>query len=250
MNTISLTFNLQLATDTITFDAEQLGVSPQQLRDIRIQVIATLDHLSNSQLQLDYNIEVPNVTLAEQLEWPIWQSSQVNFNDYLWEQTCLELFIAGSTAVGVKNSQTTGYIEINASPNGRYALYQFKSYRNPSILPPSPLYNKNSNTLAYIKWNKNSSKPNPLNKVLSNLKIPLTMGYDTLPTLVFIPIYCYERSFVIPLNQLPLSLFINGIERLHPCVILRFGKILLYFAPNHATPPDFHKQQYWTHFKL
>ena len=71
--------------------------------------------------------------------------------------------------------------------------------------------------------------------------------------------YLYQRSFAVPLSPLSnAKAFIDdtGIEYIHPCVILsfattfgtRFGTTALYFAPTHASPPDFHNLQYWSVF--
>jgi len=71
--------------------------------------------------------------------------------------------------------------------------------------------------------------------------------------------YLYQRSFTMPLSQLSNAKAVindTGIEYIHPCVILsfattvstRFGTTALYFAPIHASPPDFHNLQYWSIF--
>lgn len=48
--------------------------------------------------------------------------------DYLWQQTCLELFI------GIKGQ--SGYREINLSPAEVWNCYQFDDYRQPEQTPP------------------------------------------------------------------------------------------------------------------
>lgn len=246
---MSQLFNLQLATETLFADAKQIGVPIKQLLQIQISVSASIIHQPKRQLWLNYQVHLPSSTLAAQLDWPVWQQTQVNFHDYLWEQTCLECFL-GNKVTG--DNKTTSYIEINASPNGRYALYNFDDYRIPSTLPPAPLLQTDSKTKAYITW-ENESSNQRIKRIISlkpfvglrNLAVELT-------TAKFIPYYQYQRSFGFYLDQISPSSFNSDstddiiIDLLHPCVILRFNKTNLYFASSHAAPPDFHQRCYWS----
>ena len=253
-------FDLCIATETIVKDAQQLGVSIEALENISIEVSVEIIQQPALQLVLTYQVTLPSQILANQLNWPTWQQTQVNFTDYLWEETCLECFIAGSKIAGYKNDnedivasdqtephkipfqQTTAYIEINASPGGRYALYQFESYRNPAALPPAPLYETDKTTRASINWRNckelaDISGENPLSST---------------PTAAQTPAH-YERSFSLPIIQLPNQQYAIAnmrIEQIHPCVILWFGETDLYFASSHASPPDFHNRDYWPKFEL
>ena len=263
---MSQIFNLCLATDTLAADAEQLGVTIADLKSIQVEVVATLVNRAviaqptEWQLQLDYCITLPLKSLAAQLEWPTWQAEQVGFADYLWEQTCLECFLAGelinsAVSINENNNKTNPYMEINASPDGRYALYQFADYRNPATLPPAPLLQGNGQTRASIDW-----KATPFS--VSNAAHNAALQAGSMPTSSFngpliagAKTYHFERSFYLSLNQLSQVQTTNdeiGIEYIHPCVILsfdtKFGKTALYFAPNHAVPPDFHDTQYWSIF--
>ena len=286
---MSQTFNLCLATDTLAADAKQLGVTIEDLQNIQVEVIATLaqtakrtqtEQIAQSteqpewQLQLDYCVTLPLKSLAAQLDWPTWQSAQVSFVDYLWEQTCLECFLAGTlidSAVSINNTnemgidsidgnKTSPYIEINANPDGRYALYQFKSYRNPTILPPTPVLQANGQTHAFINWtashcpsSNDTANPeqNPLSETIKPFINSLTPNITTTKT------YVYERSFSFLLSRIHNKEDVindtdNGIDYIHPCVILSFsttfGTTALYFAPKHVSPPDFHNMQYWSIF--
>lgn len=253
-------FNLCISTETIAEDAQQLGVSIEALENISIEVSAEIIQQPALQLVLTYQVTLPSQTLANQLNWRTWQQIQVNFTDYLWEETCLECFIAGSEVDGSKINnedivasdqtephkiplqQTTAYIEINASPDGRYALYQFESYRNPAVLPPVPLYETDGTTCASINWHNckelaDISGENPLSST----------------PMVAQTAFRYERSFSLPITQLPNQQYAIAnmrIEQIHPCVILWFGKTDLYFASGHASPPDFHNRDYWPKFEL
>ena len=238
---MSQSFDLYLASETLTDDAQQLGVTVKALQQISVQVSATLVAQPEAYLQLQYHVTLPAESLAAQLAWPKWQADKVGFKDYLWEQTCLECFLAGcfinSHSEDNDNSlgtnKTKAYIEINASPNGQYALYEFDSYRCPSTLPPKPLLQADRQTRAFINWNN-----------ISKLQ---TASQTSAPQL-----YQYERRFRVHLSQWYDNSYNYGYERIidyiHPCVILSFGDTILYFAPKHASPPDFHNRQYWARF--
>jgi len=253
-------FNLRIATETIAKDAQQMSVSIEELESISIEVSAKIIQYPALQLVLTYQVTLPSQTLANQLNWPIWQQAQVNFTDYLWEETCLECFIAGSklndSKVNDEDIVTThqtmphnilfqhspSYVEVNAGPDGRYALYQFESYRNPAALPPVPLYEIDGTTRASINW--------------SNLKslsaVSVESHLSSTPTVVQ-SAFRYERSFSLPITQLPNQQYAVAdimIEQIHPCVILWFGETDLYFASSHASPPDFHNRDYWPNFEL
>ena len=286
---MSQTFNLYLATDTLDADAKQLGVTIEDLQNIQVEVVATLaqtakrtqtEQIAQSteqpewHLQLDYRVTLP---LEAQLDWPTWQSTQVRFADYLWEQTCLECFLAGAAINNIvlidnanemgsdeaDGNKTSPYIEINANPDGRYALYQFKSYRNPATLPPTPLLQADGQTRAFINWtashcfasnviasNGNANpEQNPLSKQIKPFIDSLT------PNITSTKSYLYERSFSLSLSQIHNKEDVindtdTGIDYIHPCVILSFsttfGTTALYFAPKHASPPDFHNLHYWS----
>ncbi|WLW65937.1 hypothetical protein [Psychrobacter sp. van23A] len=263
---MSQIFNLCLATDTLAADAEQLGVTIGDLKSIQIEVVATLVNRAviaqptEWQLQLDYCITLPLKSLAAQLYWPTWQAEQVGFADYLWEQTCLECFLAGklinsAVSINENNNKTNPYMEINASPDGRYALYQFADYRKPATLPPTPLLQGNGQTRASINW---TAPPFSVSNAADNAALQSgsmpTSSFNG-PLIAGAKTYHFERSFYLSLNQLSQIQTTNdeiGIEYIHPCVILsfdtKFGKTALYFAPNHAAPPDFHDTQYWSVF--
>ena len=303
---MSQTFHLCLATDTLAADAQTLGVTIEDLQSIQVEVIVTLAQTNQIaqtaqitrsaqqpewRLQLDYHITLPLKSLAAQLDWPTWQPTQVGFADYLWEQTCLECFLAGGLITdrlinnsvsindvnkigidGVDANKTSAYIEVNASPDGRYALYEFESYRNPATLPPTPLLQTDGQTRAFINWTanhcpvSNSAGSNGIanndtaNAAQNSLSAQIEPAIDSLtPNTSTANSYLYQRSFAVPLSPLSnAKAFIDdtGIEYIHPCVILsfattfgtRFGATALYFAPTHASPPDFHNLQYWSVF--
>ena len=239
------TFDLCLSTDNIANDVKQLGVSVDDLKHIGINVSAQVIQQPALCLQLTYQITVPNQILVHKLHCPVWQSKRAGFSDYLWEETCLECFIAGDSLIdrhATESQQTAPYIEINASPDGRYALYNFKSYRNPATLPPTPLYKDDGCTPVSIDW-VNHTEPSIMSfkEVSHNASAVMDEHCD------------YERIFTIPLNQLSNQQYAIQnlpIEQIHPCVILQFGETALYFASSHASPADFHNRQHWSTFSL
>ena len=244
---MSQIFDLRLATETLVADAQQLGVKVADLQDISVQVIATLREQPDAYLELEYYVTLSTKSLDAQFNWLTWQPEQVSFKDYLWEQTCLECFLAGflikknrsnNSNKSTDKNETTAYIEINTSPNGQYALYEFDSYRSPATLPPRPLMQADGQTRAAIDWLDASHNQKPLIDSTISAHRP----------------YQYQRSFRVQFNSL-MSFHENEdggndtfIKYIHPCVILSFGKTALYFAPKHASPPDFHNRQYWASF--
>ena len=238
-------FDLYVATETLAEDAQKIGVRVEDLQRIGVQVNATLIEQPDAYLELEYHVTLPTESLATQFNWSRWQSEQVGFKDYLWEQTCLECFLGGSLTSspsedGDKSSNinnATAYIEINASPDGQYALYEFDSYRSPSTLPPRPLMQADGKTCAAIDWIETSDD--------SKMQIDATEARTS---------YKYQRCFRVSLDSSALLHNKAGspndalVTYIHPCMILDFGDTALYFAPKHASPPDFHNRQYWTRF--
>ena len=240
---MSQTFNLCIATEKIADDAQQLGVSIDTLRAIQVVVHATIMQQPQLHLQLTYQIILPTQSLVGQLDWPTWKEVNVGFTDYLWEESCLECFITGNS---INNhdmadvSSNSTYIEVNASPDGRYALYQFDSYRNPATLPPPRLLLANGRTPAKISWT------DPANSQIPSVEVKPSHKSSTAHTL-----YSDKRTFSVPIHKIFSQKFALSnlfIEHIHPCVILWFGETALYFASSHASPPDFHNRRYWSRF--
>lgn len=255
---MSQIFTLKLATDSLAVDAKQLNVTPEQLQDISIQVHASIvqKHATQNgeteslaaQLWLSYQIQLTSSLLAEQLCWPIWDESQVSFTDYLWEHTCLECFISSS---GIDTDSS--YVELNVNPNGQYALYHFQSYRNPATLPPVPLMQDGNDRCAHIIWPDTISKPSK-NQQRYNYHCRFGLSLDQLPSTSSTKsglenlTHDLDGGLDNGLNNSSINGHHNAIKLIHPCVILWFGDTALYFAPAHASPPDFHQHRFWSHF--
>jgi len=214
-------FSLQLAAYELDTIADTLQTTHAALNAIRVMVTITLSNVPAKALSFDYHITVDDETLAACLDWSDWHAEHVRFTDYLWQETCLECFIAP------KNSAT--YIEVNVSPDGRYALYQFSDYRTPNHLPPPALYHKQYKKAARIHW--------PLPSTNIGTAAKATSEQDT---------QGYGRCFSIPLSELRAIDPNFHPAYLHPCVILKLADTHLYFAPAHPSPPDFHNKDYWT----
>ncbi len=63
-------FNLSIATETIAKDAQQLGVSIEDLENISIKVSVEIIQQPALQLVLTYQVILPSQILANQLNWP------------------------------------------------------------------------------------------------------------------------------------------------------------------------------------
>lgn len=86
-------------------------------------LIAAIETPNTGILQIGFWVNDPNQSIQ-------WQSTVKNHTrqDYLWENTCFEVFI------GVKGQDF--YREINLSPTLSWQAYQFEEYRYPETMPP------------------------------------------------------------------------------------------------------------------
>lgn len=41
----------------------------------------------------------------------------------------------------------------------------------------------------------------------------------------------------------------SDVQKINPCVILYKNKTPIFYAQNHANPPDFHNQDFWQHIQ-
>ena len=103
------------------------------------------------------------------------------------------------------------YYEVNASVDGRFAVYEFDSYRHPASLPPQ------KSTDITFQWHK------------------VQIGSEL--------VYQFSLAF------LATSKFkVQEITRINPCAILYADNHPIFYAIHHATPPDFHHKAYWVKF--
>lgn len=97
-----------------------------------------------SALKVGFWISDPNQIII----WPDIVASHPR-QDYLWEQTCFEIF------VGVQNEDF--YREINLSPSQAWQVYQFEEYRYPEDMPPPPADDIELNQLKRTHYGLNVS---------------------------------------------------------------------------------------------
>lgn len=112
-------------------------------------------------------------------------------------------------------SQHSIYYEINASLIGEFAIYQFDDYRNPNTLPP-----KASADLSF-QW--------------QNAKMSETLIYQ------FSVLFSQQAKFSV-----------EEIQFINPTAILyqanQQDNQPIFYAVNHANPPDFHDKTHWLNF--
>lgn len=102
-----------------------------------------------------------------------------------------------------------GYFEMNFSLNGAFNLYQFEDYRTPNHLPPV--------------WAKGSVSSKITD--VSNL-------YDE-----------YNKIYHLTITLDDINAM--HINKIHPTAILYPNGEPIYYAIEHANPPDFHNKAFW-----
>lgn len=88
-----------------------------------ISLVGAIEQESPATLNIGFWIRDPN----QYIQWPDQVIGHPR-QDYLWEQTCFEVFI------GVQGEDF--YREINLSPSHAWQAYQFEEYRFPENMPP------------------------------------------------------------------------------------------------------------------
>lgn len=98
-----------------------------------------------------------------------------------------------------------GYVEMNFSPDGKFNLYQFTNYRTPDILPPV--------------WTDGTVFVVNGEPMADYDVYHLGIRLDNTPTL--------------------------SAHKINPTAILYHDGQPIFYAINHANPPDFHDKAYW-----
>ncbi len=122
--------------------------------------------------------------------------NELNKADFLWQDNCLECFVE------FDNQQ--GYHEINLSPKGDYAIYQFDNYRTPDRMPPK--HGKGTVCIIHHKFDDDSH-----------------WQYHWAVT------FSHQQQF----------------SKIHPTAILYHNDTPIFYAHQHANPPDFHDKAFW-----
>lgn len=146
---------------------------------------------------------------CEWLDFSDFNEKHFDYQDYLWEQNCLECFF--------ELNNSLGYLEVNVAPNGNFSAYRFDEYRTPNTMPPM----RDDKLLVF-----------PTHFYGLN-------GWHTRH------IDIKFNDHFMDLLQAKQSC---KITKLHPTVILYKNNEPIYYAIKHASPPDFHNKAYWTKF--
>lgn len=130
--------------------------------------------------------------------------------DFLWEDNCLELFF--------ELSDEKGYFEVNVSPTGSFNAYEFEDYRSPDVMPP---------------------------RQALNLDVGCLFAEDKESW--------YIRQFHIRLNHYYQYFahhkpYLCHVSKINPTAILYQADKPIFYAVNHASPPDFHNKHHWLSF--
>ena len=99
-----------------------------------ISLVGAIEQQGSSTLNVGFWLRDPNQSVL----WPELVAAHPR-QDFLWEQTCFEIFI------GVKDEDF--YREINLSPSQAWQAYQFEEYRYPEEMPPQVAYDIDLNQL-------------------------------------------------------------------------------------------------------
>ncbi|WP_445115240.1 DOMON-like domain-containing protein [Acinetobacter sp. WZC-1] len=109
-----------------------------------ISVVAAVEQQSPFTLNAGYWIRDPD----QLIQYPDSIAGHPR-RDYLWQQTCFEIF------VGVQHQDF--YREINLSPSQAWQVYQFEEYRYPEDMPPRTAHDIALNQLQRTHYGLNVS---------------------------------------------------------------------------------------------
>ena len=109
-----------------------------------VSLVAAVEQVSPYTLNVGYWLRDPN----QLIHFPD-QAAGHPRRDFLWEETCFEIFI------GVKGEDY--YREINLSPSEAWQAYQFEEYRYPEDMPPRAAYDIELNQLKKTHYGLNVS---------------------------------------------------------------------------------------------
>lgn len=109
-----------------------------------ISLVGAIEQQGQYSLNIGFWIRDPNQLII----YPDLVSSNPR-QDFLWQQTCFEIFI------GVKGEDF--YREINLSPSQAWQAYQFEEYRYPEDMPPQVAHDIELNQLKKTHYGLNVS---------------------------------------------------------------------------------------------
>lgn len=109
-----------------------------------ISLVGAIEQQSPFSLNVGFWVRDPN----QYIQWPEQVSAHPR-QDFLWENTCFEIFI------GVQGEDY--YREINLSPSEAWQAYQFEEYRYPEDMPPQAALDIELNKLKRMHYGLNVS---------------------------------------------------------------------------------------------
>ncbi len=131
--------------------------------------------------------------------------------DFLWQQDCFECFIG--------HMDKPAYLEINANTAGEFNGYQFDSYRTPDVMPP--VANHGYDVQSFVHQDE----------------VAFCFGFEV-------------SNFQAVNEAAKTTASIDAAQlKINPTVILYpvidGQAVPIYYAYQHAVPPDFHQQAVW-----
>lgn len=165
----------------------------------------------------------------------VWHKPQADSKrtDYLWESTCLEVFLQPKLA------GCTAYVEINIAPNHQWNAYFFKNYRQPSCMPPQyaqisqPEIREAVTTAELITAATKTTATEPLNNWQRTLHIDLAEVYA-----------CISSDNTMK-NMADITYPTNTAWLANITAVVKNSLATCYFAKSHPTPADFHLREHW-----
>ncbi|WP_294034895.1 hypothetical protein [uncultured Moraxella sp.] len=137
--------------------------------------------------------------------------------DFLWQQDCFECFIG--------HMDEPAYLEINANTAGEFNSYQFDDYRTPDVMPPVTSHACDVQSYVHQDEVAFCFGFEAANFQAVNFK---ATNFDMT-----------ETATGIDVSQLK----INPTVILYP--VIDGQTVPIYYAYQHAVPPDFHQQAVW-----
>ncbi len=132
--------------------------------------------------------------------------------DFLWQQDCFECFIG--------HMDKSAYLEINANTAGEFNSYQFDGYRTPDVMPP--VANHAYDVQSFVHQDE----------------VTFCFGFEVV-NFKATNFETTETTTSIDVARLK----INPTVILYP--VIDGQAVPIYYAYQHAVPPDFHQQAVW-----
>lgn len=127
--------------------------------------------------------------------------------DFLWQQDCFECFIG--------HMDEPAYLEINANTAGEFNSYQFDDYRTPDVMPPVANHAYDVQSFVYQD------------------EVAFCFGFEVAN------FKATKTATSIDVARLK----INPTVILYP--MIDGQAVPIYYAYQHAIPPDFHQRSAW-----